>query len=264
MYRRLVVPATLIVVSALNSWWFVFGSGIAAADSPLAGKVLLAALMGGGGGVLSAGAMLVLAPLAAVVGATVRAGVWDSTAERRRTSRGIAFLAGFAAGFVVVISGTPAAVAGLVYGFHHRIELAGGTLLLLYGIAVVAQPIWTRTRGPRAVRWPAWMGAAGAGLLGLATALVLAHELDPLYDSVFFRTGNAVAASHAPLTVTVFVLGLSLVVSSLGVLTLFAGHPVVGRWVLGGLRMTGGLVTVSVGAALLSGQFGTIRALLLP
>ena len=81
---------------------------------------------------------------------------------------------------------------------------------------------------------------------------------------MFFLTGNGVAASHAPLTVAAFALGLSLVVLSLTGLALMpAGHPVVGRWISGGLGVAGGLVTVMVGAAAVAGRSSPIRVMLL-
>lgn len=263
MLNSLGLPALLTAASAVNAWWLVFGWGMDSASSPLAGKVLLAALVGGGAVAYSSGALLVLAPLGAVVAGSV--GARRPTATRRRALAGVGFLAGFALAFVVAISGTPRAVASLVYKSDHVIELVGGAVLLVSGLVLVAQPLRDRRRPPGPLHWPRWVGPAGACLLGLVTGLVLAHELDPLYDSVFFLTGNPVAASHAPLTVVVFMVGLSLVVLSLGALTLMAaGHPVMGRWILASLRVAGGSVTVVIGAAFLSGQFSPIRTWLLP
>lgn len=241
----------------------MFGWGTDSASSPLAGKVLLAALAGGAAAAFSGGALLVLAPLGAVVAGSV--GGRRPTVHRRRALAGIGFLGGFALAFVVAISGTPEPVAKLLYRSDHIIELVAGAVLLVYGLVLVARPLRGRRRAPGPLRWPEWAGQVGAGLLGLVTGLVLAHELDPLYDSVFFRTGNPVAASHAPLTVVVFMVGLGVVVLSLGALTLMAAsHPVVGRWILASLRVAGGSVTVVIGAAFLSGQFSPFRTLLLP
>ena len=164
----------------------------------------------------------------------------------------------------MAISGVPAALAEPVYGAHHIIDLAGGFAPLVYGAVALAPGVWSPRRPARLPRRPRWVGPAGVALLGSASGLLLAHELDPLYDSVFFLTGNAVAASHAPLTAAMFMLGLGLVVLSMAALVLtLAGHRVVGGWIPCGLRIAGGVVTAIVGAAFLSGQFAAIRSLVL-
>ena len=77
-------------------------------------------------------------------------------------------------------------------------------------------------------------------------------------------TMYGVAASHAPLTVAAFTLGLSLVVLSLTGLALTpAGHLLVGGWISGGLSVAGGLATAMLGAAVLAGRFSAIRGMLL-
>jgi len=78
---------------AANAWWLVFGSGVGPADSLPAGQVLLAGVVGGAVVALSRGALLVLAPLAAVVA--------DSVRGDARASGTFAF--------VVAISDTPGA-----------------------------------------------------------------------------------------------------------------------------------------------------------
>lgn len=264
MSRTLALPALLITILAGSAWWLVFGSGMGSADSLLAGQVLLAGLVGGAAVALSPGALLVLAPLAAVVADSVRGDARASGTFRRRAVRGVGFMAGFAAAFVVVISGAPGAVADLVYRSARVIDLGAGAVLLLYGVGAVARPAWgSRSVGGRRHR-RRWIGPARCGVLGSVVGLLLAHKLDPLYDSVFFLTGNGVAASHAPLTVAAFTLGLSLVVLSLTGLALMpAGHPMVGGWISGGLSVAGGLATAVLGAAVLAGRFSAIRSMLL-
>ena len=262
MSRALALPAFLILILAATAWWLVFGSGTGPADSVLAGKVLLAGIVGGAAVALSRGALLVLAPLTAVVAGSVRGHVGGSEAFRLRAARGAGFMAGFAAAFVVAISGAPGAVADVVSRSDRVIDPVAGAVLLVYGIGAVLRPAqrFRNTGGPRR----RWIAPARCGVLGFVAGLLLAHELDPLYDSVFFLTGNGVAASHAPLTVAAFALGLSLVVLSLTGLALMpAGHPVVGRWISGGLGVAGGLVTVMVGAAAVAGRSSPIRVMLL-
>ena len=81
-----------------------------------------------------------------------------------------------------------------------------------------------RMGGPRRVKRSDGIGRWWEGLLdvgaGLALGLALFHDTDPTFDSVFFATGTAVAASHAPLTVAAFVvaLGATLVAAASGLL----------------------------------------------
>ncbi len=89
------------------------------------------------------------------------------------------------------------------------------------------------------------------------------HELDPAYDSVFFFTANAVAASHAPLTVAVFSTGLGLTyVVAGGAATTMASRARWARRILHGGRMLSGIATALIGVAVLTHRFGAIRAVL--
>jgi hypothetical protein len=251
--RRLTVLSLLILMFAANAWWLLFGPGPTESPSPLAGKVLLAALVGGAGVAISLGAVLILAPLVAVVAGSMRrqAGPFGTLRPWAAVVRGGSFLVGFASAFVIVISGTPASLASLVYGANRVIDPAGGAILLLYGMAVAARPAVSPGTAPGRPGWSRWVAPGTACLLGLATA----HELDPLYDAVFFLTGNAGPRSHAPLTVAVFTVALSLVALSLSALILLlADRLVMGARILGASGVAGGFVTAFVGAALLLGQ----------
>jgi cytochrome c biogenesis protein CcdA len=257
VHRRLTVLSLLMLMFAANAWWLLFGPGPTVSPSPLAGKVLLAALVGGAGVAISLGAVLILAPLVAVVAGSMRrqAGPFGTLRPWAAVVRGGSFLVGFASAFVIVISGTPASLASLVYGANLVIDPAGGAILLLYGMAVAARPAVSPGTAPGRPGWSRWVAPGTACLLGLATALILAHELDPLYDAVFFLTGNAGPRSHAPLTVAVFTVGLSLVALSLSALILsLADRLVMGARILGAFGVAGGFVTAFVGAALLLGQ----------
>ncbi len=259
----LAVPAVLAVAFVANAWWLVFGAAATPTASPLAGEVLLAGVLGGAAVVFTRGILLVLTPLTAVVADSVRAPSGVSEALRLRAARGVGFMTGFAAAFWLVISGTPDAVAGLVSQHQRITDVVGGAALLVYGLVVAARP----GSSPRdAVRRGGrlWVGPGAAGLLGLATGFVLTHDLDPVYDSVFFLTGNPVAASHAPLTVAVFTLGLGLAVltGTMGAIAM-ASHLVVGDRILVGLRIGGGFLTALLGSVVLLDRFSAIRALLL-
>jgi hypothetical protein len=155
------------------------------------------------------------------------------------------FVVGFSLTFVVAISGAPDRVAQAIYRAHDFIELGVGGLLALWGALI-------------AVRVPALIEARSewwATGLGVATGLLFYHELDPSYDSVFFATGNAVAASHAPLTVATFATALSL-------LYLAAAAPAA-RWRLPIGRTLAGAATALVGVAVAGGWLATVRAVIL-
>lgn len=262
MSRALAVPAFLVVAFVANAWWLVFGAATPA-TSPLAGQVLLAGLLGGTAMAFTRGALLILTPLTAVVADSVTASDGASAALRLRVARAVCFMAGFAVAFCVAISGAPVPVAGLVYRHHRIADVIGGVALLIYGLVVAARP-GSSTMETVRPRGRFWVGTGAAGLLGLATGLVLAHDLDPLYDSVFFLTGNARAASHAPLTVALFTLGLSLVAltGTIGAVAM-ASRLVVGDRILAGLRIGGGFLTALLGSVVLLDRFSAIRALLL-
>jgi len=259
----LAFPAVLAVTFVANAWWLVFGAAVTPTTGPLAGEVLLAAVLGGTAVVFTRGILLVLIPLTVVVADSVRAPAEVSGALRLRATRGVGFMAGFAVAFWVVISGTPDAVAGLVSQNQRTTDVVGGAALLVYGLVVAARP-GSSPRDAVRRRRRLWVGPAAAGLLGLATGLVLAHDLDPVYDSVFFLTGNAVAASHAPLTVAVFTLGLGLAVltGTMGAIAM-ASHLVVGDRILAGLKIGGGFLTALLGSVVLLDRVSVIQALLL-
>ena len=84
--------------------------------------------------------------------------------------------------------------------------------------------------------------------------LVRYHELDPSFDSVFFATGNAVASSHAPLTVAVFSTALSVLH--------FVVAATASRWRLPAARALAGAGTVVLGAAVAGSGLGTAGAIL--
>jgi hypothetical protein len=231
-----------VAALAAGSYWLVYGVGGPSA-ALLPGRVLLAAFFGGWALAFTRPLLLVLVPLATLVWLPVS----DAPGIRPaplRWSAAAPFLGGFALTFVVTISGVPDSIVRRIYGAHGTIETIVGGLLLAWG-ALVAVHV------PRFVtRRSAWCAAA----LGIATGLLLYHELDPAYDSIFFATGNGVAASHAPLTVAVFTLGLAslqLVVAA-----------VVGRWRVPVGRVLAGVATAAFGVATVGGWLEPVRMIL--
>lgn len=155
------------------------------------------------------------------------------------------FLAGLSLTFSIAISGAPDPVARAIYRAHSVIEVAVGAVLAVWGALVavrVPAPVEARS---------GWLAAA----LGVATGLLFYHELDPSYDSVFFATGNAVASSHAPLTVAVFSTALS-------VLYLAAAAQAL-RWRSPAGRTLAGTGTALLGVAVAGGWLTRVSAMVL-
>lgn len=233
---------TWVVVAGLaaGSYALVYAGGAPEA-SVLRDRVLLTAAAGGW-------ALAFTRPLLVLVSIPFATVIWlrmsDRAAARPRWPwlPPALFLAGFSLMFSVAIGGTPGVVAQGIYRAHQVIEVAVGALLVLWGALVAVRvPALVGTR-------PGWWAAA----LGVATGLVFYHHLDPSYDSVFFATGNAVAASHAPFTVVTFSTALS-------VLYLAAATPAA-RWQLWSARTLAGAATAIVGAATAGGWLDRVHA----
>lgn len=212
--------------------------------SLLQGRVLVAGFVGGWALAFTRPLLLfLLIPFATVV--------WLRTSGRpSHTARWswlppALFLTGFSLTFAVAISGVPEPLARAIYGAHGVIETAVGAVLALWG-AVVAVHVPARVEARSA-----WLAAG----LGIATGLLFYHDLDPSYDSVFFATGNAVASSHAPLTVAVFSTALSILY--------FAAAVQAVRWRFPAGRMLAGAGTVLIGVAVASGWLARVSATVL-
>jgi hypothetical protein len=210
----------------------------------LRGRVLVAAFLGGWALAFTRPVLLlVMIPFATVI--------WLRARGRRASSpqwpwlTPALFLGGFSLTFVVAISGAPDRLAQAIYRAHDFIALGVGGLLALWGAL-------TAVRVPALIEARAEWWAAG---LGVAAGLLFYDELDPSYDSVFFATGNAVAASHAPLTVAMFVMALS-------VLYLGAGAQAA-RWRRPFGRTLAGAATALVGVAVAGGWLATVSAVIL-
>ena len=233
----------MLAVGALaaGAYTLVYSGGAAGAGV-LRGRVLLAAGLGGWALAFTPPLLVLLVPLATTV--------WLGAPERPSGPRWpwappALFLAGFSLTFVVAIGGVPDPLARAMYRAPHPLgEVALGGLLLLWGLAVTV-------RVPSHVRARAGSYAAG---LGVAMGLVRYHELDPSFDSVFFATGNAVASSHAPLTVAVFSTALSVLH--------FVVAATASRWRLPAARALAGAGTVVLGAAVAGSGLGTAGAIL--
>lgn len=231
-----------VAVLAAGAYALVYIGGASEAAT-LRGRVLLAGFLGGWALAFTRPFFLLLVPFATVAWLRTRGSAAPS--PRWLCLAPALFLAGFSLTFVVTISGAPNLVARAIYRAHNLIEVAVGGLLFLWGALVAV-------RVPRFVEArPEWWAAG----LGVAVGVLFYHELDPSYDSVFFATGNAVASSHAPLTVAAFSTALSVLY--------FAAASQAARWCPRAARTLVGAATAVVGAAVAGGWFEVVRGVVL-
>lgn len=238
--RRTAVTLLVVAALALGAYALIYA---ASPTEILRDRVLVAAFLGGWALAFTRPLLLLLVPFATIVWLRTRGRSASST--RWSWLSPALFLAGFSLTFVVAISGALDLVAQGIYRAHKSIEVAGGGLLVLWGVLVAV-------RVPALIEARSGWWAAG---LGAATGLLFYHELDPSYDSVFFATGNAVASSHAPLTVVIFSTALSVLY--------LAAAVQVGRWRPPAGRSLAGAATALVGATVASGWFETVRGVIL-
>lgn len=246
LWSGLIVLVTIgAVTAAANS--AVYGRPPA---SVLEGSVLLVALVGGTALAFSRPFLLVAIPYLSVLLGGRTAG-WPSAL----------YPTVFALTFVIAISGVPAALATPIHRSEWLVDPIGSLVLVAAGLYALAggspsAPVRRHESGwRRADRWLV------PGLLGAAVGALMYHELDPAYDSVFFATGNAVAASHAPVTVALFTagLGLAYVASGSALRGLLGCQP----WADAAVRALAGVATALLGVAILIGGFRIVRGLLL-
>ena len=234
--------ALVVAGVAVSAYAVVYAAGMGEA-AVLRGRVLVAALLGGWALAFTRPLLVVLIPFATVVWLGPREPTVSSPRWSWRPPA--LFLAGFSLAFVVAIGGAPALVAQSIYRAHEVIETAAGSLLGLWGALVAVRvPVLVEARS-------GWWAAG----LGVTVGLLFYHELDPSYDSVFFATGNAVAGSHAPLTIATFSTALSVLY--------VAAALSAGRWRPPAGRSIAGAATALLGVAVAGGWFATVRGVVL-
>lgn len=260
---RFVVLAVVIAGGAGLAHWFIYGSELAPSDSPLRGYVLLSAFTGGVALAFSRPFLVVLVPYLTILFNNLKKEPSAAFGRRVGWTPLVWYLGAFALVFTVTISGFPKPVATLIYRLEWLIDRAGGAIFFAWGLVVALGLISLPTRASSSIRGWIW-GPGSAGILGTTTGLLMYHELDPAYDSVFFSTANAVAASHTPITVVLFTLALGF--TYLGASSLLAAAIVSwARWAPRAHfwgRTLSGFATALIGAGILADQFGSIRALL--
>lgn len=251
---RLLALMVIVAAAATVARVVVYGWEPVPTASSLEGYILLSAFAGGVALAFSRPFLLVLVPFLTVL-------FGDAKKDGPRAA--ICFLGAFALAFIVAISGVPRAIATLIYQSEWLVDPAGGVVFLVGGLLSAARLLPPSTTDPTSSVWAGIVGSGPAGVLGATTGGLMYHELDPAYDSVFFFTANAVAASHAPLTVAVFSAGLGLpYVVAGGAATTMASRARWARRILRGGRMLSGIATALIGVAVLTHRFGAIRALL--
>lgn len=260
---RLLGQIVGIAAAAAFACWAVYGLGSVQSGSPLQGYVLFSAFMGGVALAFSRPFLVVLVPyLTVLFGGLKKEGLaaygpWISWGPLGW------YLGAFALAFVVTISGVPKTVATPIYRSEWLIDPVGGLVFLTWGLLAV---LGLLPPSPAHASSSAWRGVAGsgsAGVLGATAGILMYHEIDPTYDSVFFFTANAVAASHAPVTVAVFATGMGLVdLAAAGVITAMASRARRAHRILLGARTLSAVATALLGFAILTRKFGALRGLL--
>jgi len=251
---RLLALIVIIAAAAAIARLAVYGSESALSASPLRGYVLLSAFAGGVALAFSRPFLLVLVPFLTVL---------FGGPEKEGSRAAIYFLGAFALAFVVTISGVPRALATPIHQSEWLFDPAGGVVFLVWGFVSFRDLLLPGPVHPTQLIWGRVVSSGSAGLVGATTGVLMYHELDPTYDSVFFFTANAVAASHAPLTVAVFTTGLGLTyLAAGGAATAAASRARWGRRVLVGGRGLAAIATALIGLAILTRRFGAVRGLL--
>jgi cytochrome c biogenesis protein CcdA len=253
----------LIAAAAAAADAVVYGPVLSSSASPLRDNVPLSAFLGGMALAFSRSFLLVLVPYFAVLSRAAKPERARRSGPRIGWGLPVAYLLAFALTFIVTISGVPRPIASPIYGSESVVDPAGGIVFFLAGVVTIlgvgpggaidsSSPVWKRA-----------VGVVCGGLFGVTTGALMYHELDPVYDSVFFSTANAVVASHAPATVALFTAGLGIVYVAAGVVAITTISRT--RWGRGAFvsgRVLSGTATALIGVALLSGRFGVVRGLL--
>ncbi len=259
----LLVLTTVIAGAVATAAAVVYGPSPAASASPLRDNVLLSAFVGGLALAFSRPFLLVSVPFLTVLFRAASAARVVGSGPRAEWAPPITYVTAFALTFVVTISGAPGAIATAIHRSESIVDPAGGVVFFIAGVVTV---LGLGSRDPADSSAPTWrrgVDVGYGGALGAMAGAVMYHALDPAYDSVFFSTANAVAASHVPATVALFTFGL-------GITYLAAGMVVMGliartrrrRGALSGGRALSGAATALIGLALLTGRFDAIRGLL--
>lgn len=259
----LLVLTIVIAVAVGTAAAVVYGPGPAPSASPLRDNVLLSAFIGGVALAFSRPFLLVSVPFLTVLFRATKTEPALRSGPGADWAPPITYITTFALTFVVTISGAPGAIATPIHRSDAILDPAGGVVFLVAGVVTVLGLGSQDAANSSAPTWRRGVHVGYGGVLGAMAGAVMYHELDPAYDSVFFATANAVAASHAPATVALFTLGL-------GITHLAAGMVAIGliartrrsRGALAGGRALSGAATALIGLALLSGRFGAIRGLL--
>lgn len=250
----------LILVSVIVSRGFIFSFRHIPLTSQAGGQEPLYALVGGAALAFSTSTIPLLVLYLVVLFAARK------PASKSERDDGVTllpaglFLVAFVIVFVITISGKPSLVANAVYRGRWIINLIGGLFVAFYGLKAFAESGLVKSL-PLA---PVLMGRGGGlllpSVLGLVTGLLVFHHLDPFYDSVFFFTGRAGPASHSPLSVGFFGLGLSAIYFAMARGFDFAVFP---KWVSKGAPWAKGIVgllTIILGFSFATGTFSAVAA----
>lgn len=170
------------------------------------------------------------------------------------------FLMAFVTAFVITISGIPSFVANPIYKGKQIINIAGGVLIVLYGLKAFGKSGIMKSVGFLSGPSKKVSPMVEALVVGFIGGLLLFHHLDPFYDSVFFLTGRAGPLSHHPLSVGSFGLGLGAMYVALA----YGFGLLINSWqrarALAWIKGVISVLTVTLGVSFTTGTFSSLAA----
>lgn len=241
----------LVLSLAIVSWLFIYSFRHIPLTNVAGGEEPLYALVGGVALAFSVPTLPLLVLYVTVL----------FSAGKNQLPSVMLFLLAFVTAFVVTIGGVPYSIASTIYNGKTIINIIGGILLAFYGLkALNGSGLISELRF--LVSKSEKVAVMEAACLGLVAGLLLFHHLDPFYDSVFFLTGRAGAASHHPLSVSSFGLGLTAMYIALayGVSLLTASRQVAND--IAWLKGTASILSLILGLSFATGTFPSLVGLI--
>ena len=257
------ITLSLIVASVFVSRLFIFSFKHIPLTNQMGGQEPLYALVGGAALAFSAPNIPLLVVYLGVLFTARKAASKSERDDGVTLLPAGLFLLAFVIAFVITISGKPFLVANAVYRGRWIINLIGGLCVTFYGLKAFAESGLVKSLPLAQVLKGRGEGLLlGPSVLGLMTGLLLFHNLDPFYDSIFFLTGRAGALSHHALSVSSFGLGLGAMYVALayilGLLIVPKRRDKPIAWLNGIL----GVLTLVLGLSFATGTFPSLAALI--
>lgn len=183
----------------------------------------------------------------------------EAGAGRRRA---ILLASCFALGFglVFVALGATASSLGQLLGAHRRwLEIAGGAIVLLFGVHLLGLRIPLLLREARFHRLPAPNGPAGAMLVGAAFGFGWSPCVGPLLGGVLTLAATEGTVGQGVALLSAYAAGLAIpLVAAAAALDRFLAASARIRPLLPWVERAGGAMLAAFGALLLTGNVGLV------